>query len=179
MAAVAQAFLFNADAEGVSSYYGGDFEPAFLRALSTVDPIGITKSTVFLGDVIVHSLCERVMAVSHEPRRSSSTVGQDADLYRLVIWDLADAFASQWHTLDLENFPVILGRRNVYCITMGCLPVQFREGIDAHLRGTNGYLGSVEIDVGNPIQKTLLLDQLIDLAVIADGCVTLELSWEG
>jgi hypothetical protein len=106
-------------------------------------------------------------------------VGQDADLYRLVIWDLADAFASQWHTLDLESFTAILGRRNVYCITMWCLPIQFREGIDAHLRGTNGYIGSVEIDVGNPIQKTLLLDQLIDLAVIADGCVTLELSWEG
>jgi hypothetical protein len=68
MAAVAQTFLFNADAEGVSSYYGGDFEAAFLRALSTVDPIGITKSTVFLSAVIVHSLCERVTAVpmSHD-----------------------------------------------------------------------------------------------------------------
>jgi hypothetical protein len=179
MATVAQAFLFNADAEGVSGYYGGDFEPPFLRALSAVDPVGITRSTAFLGDVIVHLLCERVTAVSHKPRRSSSTVGHDADLYRLIVWDLADAFSSQWHTLDLESFPVILGRRNVYCITMGCLPAQFREGIDADVRDTKGYLGSVEIDLGNPIQKTLLLDQLIDVAVVAEGCVTLELSWEG
>ncbi len=179
MATVAQAFLFNADAEGVSGYYGGDFEPPFLRALSTVDPIGITRSTAFLGDVIVHSLCERVTAVSHMPRRSSLTMGHDPDLYRLIIWDLADAFSGQWHTLDLESFPVILGRQNVYSITMGCLPIQFREGVDADLRETKGYLGSVEIDLGNPIQKTLLLDQLIDVAVIAEGCVTLELSWEG
>jgi hypothetical protein len=98
-------------------------------------------------------------------------------LYRLIIWDLADAFAGQWNTLDLESFPIILVRRNVFCITMGSLPIEFRSGIDARLRGINGYLGSVEIDLGNPIQNKLLL--LNDIAVIADGSVTMELSWEG
>src|SRR6266516_5841 len=179
MAFVAQAFLFNADAEGVSSYYGGDFEPPFLRALSAVDPGGITRSTVLLGDVIVSSLCERVFAVSGKPRESSHTVGHDMNLYRTIIWDLADAFVRQWHTLDIESFPTVLGRRNVYWITIASLPIGFRDGIDARLRATNGYLGSVEIDVGNPIQKRLLADQLIDVAVIADGCVTMELSFEG
>jgi hypothetical protein len=101
------------------------------------------------------------------------------DLYRTIIWDLADALSGQWHTIDLEQFPLILGRRNVFCITAATLPVEFREGIDVRLSQTNGYLGSVEIDLGNPIQKQLLFDQLIDVAVIADGRVTMELSWEG
>lgn len=179
MATVAQAFLFNADAEGVSDYYGGDFEPPFLQALSAVDPGGVTRSTALLGDVIVSALCRRVTAVSRGTKGSSHTEGHDMDLYQTVIWDLAEAFAGQWHTLDLEKFPMILGRQNVYCITAATLPVEFREGIDARLRATNGYLGSVEIDLGNPIQKRLLMDQLIDVAVIADGSVTLELSWEG
>src|SRR5271170_2089506 len=155
MATVAQAFLFNADAECVSGYYGGDFEPPFLRALSAVDPRGITRSTALLGDIIPSTLCERVTAVSRKPRGSSHTAGHNMDLYRTIIWDLADAFAGQWHTLDLEDFPIVLGRRNVYCITMASLPIEFRDGIDARLRITNGYLGSVEIDLGNPIQKKL------------------------
>src|SRR6266516_2421638 len=103
MAFVAQAFLFNADAEGVSSYYGGDFEPPFLRALSAVDPGGITRSTVLLGDVIVSSLCERVIAVSGKPRESSHTVGHDMDLYRTIIWDLADGFVTM--ELSFEGTP--------------------------------------------------------------------------
>ena len=74
---------------------------------------------------------------------------------------------------------MILGRRNVYCITAATLPVAFREGINARLRTTNGYLGSVEVDLGNPIQKRLLMTQLIPVAVIADGQVIMELSWEG
>lgn len=179
MDTTAQAFLFDADAEGVSDYYGGDFEPPFLHALSAVDPGGVTRSTVLLGDVIVDALCTRVTAVSREPSGSSHTEGHDMDLYRTIIWDLADALSDQWSTLDLEQFPMILGRRNVYCITAATLPVAFREGINARLRTTNGYLGSVEVDLGNPIQKRLLMTQLIPVAVIADGQVIMELSWEG
>jgi len=179
MTTTAQAFLFNADAEGVSGYYGGDFEPPFLLALSAVDPSGAARSTVLLGDVIVSALCTRVAAVSREPSRFSRTEGHDMDLYRTIIWDLADALSGQWHTIDLEQFPLILGRRNVFCITAATLPVEFREGIDVRLSQTNGYLGSVEIDLGNPIQKQLLFDQLIDVAVIADGRVIMVLSWEG
>jgi len=59
------------------------------------------------------------------------------------------------------------------------LPIELRDRIDESLRNTNGYLGSVEIDLGNPIQKKLLMEQLIDVAVIADGYITMELSWEG
>ena len=110
MTTTAQAFLFNADAEGVSAYYGGDFETPFLQALSAVDPCGGTRSTVLLGDVDVSALCRRVTAVSREPRRSSHTEGHDMDLYRTIIWDLADALSGQWHKLDLEQFPMILGR---------------------------------------------------------------------
>jgi hypothetical protein len=179
MKSVSQAFLFNADAEGVSGYYGGDFEPPFLHALSAVDPDGLTRSTILLGDVIVGTLCKRVVAVAREPKQSSHTEDHDMDLYRTIIWDLADALTGQWHTLDLETFPGILARKNVYCITAATLPAQFRVGINACLRKINGYLGSVEIDLSNPIQKRLLFDQLIDVAVIADGRVTMELSWEG
>lgn len=175
----AQAFLFNADAENVSNYYGGDFEPPFLLALSAVDPRGAARSTVLRGDVIVSALCTRVTAVSRDSKGSSRTEGHDMDLYGLIIWDLADALTCQRHTLDLEQFPLILGRQNVYCITAVTLPAEFREGIDAGLRSTSGYLGSVEIDLGNPIQKRLLVDQLVEVAVIADGRITMELSWEG
>jgi hypothetical protein len=55
------------------------------------------------------------------------------ELYRTVIWDLADAFAGQWNTLNLETFPITLARKNVYCITatpmkIGGYPVEM-EGL--------------------------------------------------
>jgi hypothetical protein len=179
MTIVTQALLFNADANGVSTSYGGEFDPAFLDALSAADPNGTTRSSVFRGDILVSSLCERVTAVSRKPRESSHTVGHDMDLYRTIIWDLADAFAGQWHTVNLETFPEILGRSRVYCICVATLPIELREEIDARLRPTNGYLGSVEIDLGNPIQQELFVKYLIKDAVIDSGSVVIELSSEG
>jgi hypothetical protein len=179
MTMATQAFLFNADAEGVSSFYGGEFDPAFVHAVSIADPAGTTRSSVLSGDVSVSSVCERVTAVSRKPRTSSHTVGHDMDLYRTVIWDLADCFTGQWHTIDLETFPMLLGRRNIYCITAARLPVAFREKIDEMLWSTNGYLGSVEIDLGNPIQRRLFVDYLIDDAVIDAGYIIMELTVDG
>jgi hypothetical protein len=179
MTTATQAFLFNADADGVSSYYGGEFDPAFIRAVSTADPNGTTQSSVLRGDILIGAICERVTAVARKPKTSSHTVRHDMDLYRTIIWDLTDSFAGQWHTIDLETFPMILGGRNVYCITAATLPVELRQNIDAMLWSTNGYLGAVEIDLGNPIQKKLFVDHLIDDAVIAAGSLVMELSSDG
>lgn len=173
------AFLFNADEARNPTSYGISLDSAFLSALSASDPGGKTHSCVMRGDILLGPLCEKVTAVSREPKRSSHTVSHDGALYRTIIWDLADALESQWGTLDLHAFPLILGRHRVYCVTVAHLAAALRVAIDNRLRTSAGYLGAVEVDIGNPIQKSLFVDFLIPDAVITNGTVVLELSLEG
>ena len=172
-------FLFDPAAEGASTWYGGDFDPAFLRALSAADPEGTTRSSVLRGDALVQQLATKITAVSAKGRHSSHVQSHDMEVYRTLIWDFADALSEQWSTVDRETFPLILGRTGVYCIAVPTLLTEFRDVVDRSLRGTMGYLGSIEIDLGSPIQRTIFVDYLVKDAAIVDGQVILELSWEG
>ena len=111
MTTTTQAFLFNADAEGVPASYGGLFDAALLESLSAADQVGVTSSRVLRGDILISSLCERLIEVSSSPKGGGSTIGHDMNVYRTVIWDLADAIQGQWNTLDLETFPFSLRGR--------------------------------------------------------------------
>lgn len=172
-------FFFDAHAEGVPSYYGGVFDPAFLKALSDADPSATVCSRVLRGDALVEMLCGRVKSVTKSNKDVGWTLGYDMELYRTVIWDLADAFAKQWNSLDLESFPLILAQSRVHCIVLPSFPVSLRDSVDRALRETRGYLGSLELDLANPLQSKLFIEHLVDNAFIADGAVCLERDWSG
>lgn len=172
-------FLFDADAEGVSSRYGAEFDPAFLHAVSATDPEGTIASGVFRGDAIPSSLAEKTTSVSSSHGHSSHTRSHDMEVYRTVIWDFADALNDQWHTVDNEEFALTLAQRNVHCISVPTLRAEFCEGIDDLLKGQRGYLGAIEFDLGNPIQVILFIDLLIKDSAILNGQVVMELSFEG
>lgn len=173
------AFLFNADAPGIPYSYGSVFDAAFLKALSAADSAGRTNSGVFRGDVLVRNLTTKITAVSKGENRSGRQQSYDKNLLSTIIWDLADSLAGQWNTVDQEYFPLILGGGNVHCISVPNLPVELKAEIDERLRDTNGYLGAIEVDLGNPIQRSIFIDWLVKDAVISGGQVILELSWEG
>lgn len=179
MTTVAQVFLFDVMADGMPSSYGGHCEPAFLRALSNVDVNGATASQVFRGVALVSELCAKTTAVSSTKKGSSHTKSYDMGLYRTILWDLADAISVQWHSVDEETFPLILGKRPVHCITLPSLAIQFRSKLDKYLKNLNGYLGSIEIDLGNPVQRSIFIDCLIKDVVIRGGQVIMELGFEG
>jgi hypothetical protein len=172
-------FLFNADADGVSDWYGGDFDPAFLRALSEADPTGITRTSVRRGDAIVSELAKKITSVTQDARSSSHVQSYDMEVFRTIIWDLADALSQQWTTLNLEKFPKILGRNNIHCISVDSLTKIIAYAIDRSLQKANGYLGAIELDTGSPIQMKIFSEFLIKDAALIDGQVVLELGWEG
>jgi hypothetical protein len=178
-----QAFFFDAQADGIPSYYGGVFDPAFLVALAVADPTATTRSYVLRGDALVQNLCTRITGVSKTRQGENSiqgyNVGYDMELYRTVIWDLADAFTGQWNTLDLESFPLVLAQRRVHCIVLPSLPISLRDPVDRILRGTKGYLGGLELDLGNPLQSKIFVELLVADSFIANGAVHLERGWDG
>ncbi|MFA5951243.1 MAG: DUF6883 domain-containing protein [Hyphomicrobium sp.] len=172
-------FLFDADADDVSSCYGDYFNQAFLRALSHCDPLGRTNTAVRLGDVMVSSLARRVSQVSASDRGTQRTDTCDEGIYQTIVWDLVDALTQQWHTVNLDAFPLQLARRNTHCIFLSTFNPDFSAPVDQKLRRTRGYLGAIYLDFGNPIQRTLFYELLIDIAVIVGGQVVVELSFEG
>lgn len=174
----AHVFLFDAGYPGVPNYYGGVFDPAFLQALSSIDPHGHTSSRVLRGDAIVSSLCTKTTAVSRlrDARgrdTQSATQSHDTDLYGTIVWDVADAISTQWHTIDDERFPYLLARHNLHCICLPTFPLRFRDKIDSILKRSGGYCGAFEIDPGNPIQRKIFLGLLIDYVFIKRGNVFL------
>lgn len=179
MDTAAVVFLFDGDAPELPCWYGGVFDSAFLAALSSADPAGFTNSSLFRGDALVHNLATKVTGVSKSERQSTYRQSHDKDLLGTVIWDIADSLAGQWNTLDPDAFPLLLGRHSVHCISLPTIPRDLIADIDRSLRGSRGYLGAVEVDLGNPIQRFLFIDHLVKDAVISGGQVILELSWEG
>lgn len=172
-------FLFESQAEGVSDWYGGDFDSAFLRALSVADKKCRTHSAVLRGDAIVDRIATKITAASSDGKGASHTQSVDMELYRTLIWDLADSLSTQWQTIDEDAFPLILGARGLHCIAVPTLPTDLKEEIDRQLRGTKGYVGALQIDLGNPIQRAVFVEFLIKDAVIHSGKVLLDLSWDG
>lgn len=172
-------FLFDADAPDLSSWYGGTFDSAFLIALSSADPEGSSNSSVLRGDVLVHQLATRLTTVSKTERGSSYQRSHDKNLLATVTSDIADSMAGHWYTVDPVAFPLLLGNHNIHCISVPTLPKGLEAKIDRSLRDTRGYIGAVEIDLANPMQRYLYINCLVGDAVIADGQVILELGWEG
>lgn len=172
-------FLFDADAPDLSCWYGGVFDSAFLMALSSVDPAGSSTSSVLRGDALVHELATKLITVSKTERGSSYQKINDMDLLMTVAADISDSIAGHWHTVDPDALPLLLGNHNIHCISVPTLPKGLGAKIDRSLCETRGYLGAIEIDLGNPMQRYLFIDCLVGDAVVADGQVVLELSWEG
>jgi hypothetical protein len=166
--------MFDADFAGLPIYYGSVFDSAFFRALSLADPKGQCSSQLLRGDALVHTLCEKTTAVSRAKDRRgrviiSATRSHDKELYRTIVWDIVEATATQWNTVDDDLFPYLLGSHNVYCITLPTCPLAVREAVDARLRGVPAYCGSVEIDLGNPLQRLIFLEKLIAHVFIHRG----------
>jgi hypothetical protein len=64
-------FLFESQADGVSDWYGGDFDPAFLRALSVANKECRTHPAVLRGDAIVDRITTKATATSSDGKGAS------------------------------------------------------------------------------------------------------------
>lgn len=178
MSVSCHAFLFDDRGAKEPSSYGHEFEAAFFKALGAADRARSVWSVVLRGDLVASTLCEKTTAVSEGPNKSSYTRKMDMELFRTVVWDFADAITTQWHTLDRNTFPSALGHHSIYSLALPTFPLELRAEVDSYLSSAPGYLGALEVDMGNPIQARLI-GMLCADAVIRNDHVFLELSEEG
>ena len=128
------------------------------------------RSTAFRirrGSLLLHFRSLRPDTVTLGPSRfvdgisAAETLANDARLQRLLLWELCDSIAEGWTTTSEEDLPMALGPRNVWVISLWPLSRAIADRFESRLVGDAGYLGAVEIDAGNPLQRELLWESLI------------------
>lgn len=179
MGTSAVVFMFDPQTAKDTFWYGAEFDSAFLAAVSIADPTGKAETAVLRGDAILHTLANKITSVAETGRGTQYTQSVDMEVYKTIVWDIADALASQWTTVDLTTFPTVLASHGIHCITTPTLPTVYRDRVDAGLHGVQGYVGAIELDLGSPLQVAIFIDQLIRDAAIVGGALVQELSWEG
>lgn len=164
---------------------------AFLRALKKVDTQRITRSFVLRGSLLIRRLCYKPARVSasraktnkaSQPRSRSTSIELTGDkkILATLAGDLSDAIADQWHTLDLTELWSFIANHSLDCICLPTLPVDCRSVLDKRLRPScRSYIGAVEPDLANPLQRQLFVDSLIRDAFIAEGAVHMSLEYDG
>lgn len=166
-------FLFNADLPNSPCAYGDIFDSAFLRSVSKVDPRGRTNSAILRGDLLLHRLATIAEPFLFEGRYTANREVVDRDLFTSLAWDFVDAMTLQWHTMDLSAMADVLLSHNVYCLCLPSVDADVAAGIDENLRDVRGYVGALDVDLGNPFQYHCFVGALIEDAVLASGQVLL------
>jgi hypothetical protein len=161
----AYAYLFDEDSEAIRQTLGHGPLAAMLGVA-----LAEFRSTAFRirqGSLLLHFRSLRADEVTLAPSAfvegisAAETLANDARLHRLLLWELCDSIAERWTTTSEEDLPMLLGPQNVWIISLWPLSHLMAERFDAGLAGDAGYLGAVEIDPGNPLQRDLLWESLI------------------
>ena len=165
-------FLFDSNHPEAGNVYGDRFDLAFLRALKASDKKRLTRSRVLRGDLPLWSLCYKPSHVSAMKESSTVEVSADTRFYMLLTGDLCDAFEDQIHTLNVSELASSLVQRHTLtCIFLPSFPSKLRSKVDNLLRKHPYYLGSVVLDLSNPLQFQLSVQSLIEDTFIEGGTV--------
>ncbi len=173
-------YLFDSSAPGVPSWYGGLFDPRFLRALKKADSSGSSHSWLLRGNLLIANLSSRISAVEFDGKRSSHTLRYDKAAIATTTFDFM-----QWVTKPPSRFDMpmlhnaLVELHFAHCITAVSLTSEVAQAIDNVLAGSQFYLGMASVDLGNPIMVKLLMEFLIKDAGVRDGKIWLEADVEG
>ncbi len=161
------ALLFNADVGGYS--YGEHFRDALAKALDAVSGKGKVTSRYLRGDLLLSTLAYKTSAVSYADNGSSQRQSGDTALYATLIGDFVDAVSDQTPGFDPGRLLDAIGLARIYCIFMPTMSASVRDFIDLEMSETEGYLGAVVLDLGNPLQTTPFVSYLFDDMFMEDN----------
>lgn len=161
------AFLFDSNAPGLSSFYGGSCDRLFFEALLHADAKGEVRTRVCRGDVILQSMTGYAISVSMRTRFRQHEFADDADLRISLAVELAALFVKRSPSLDLYEIAASLLTKNIYVITCGTLPAEIADATDRELRPSAAYVAMTRIDMTSVIERSLFVEYVFrDMAVV-------------
>ena len=165
------AFLFNADEKIEGLCYGDYYDHHLFAKNVQLAELNSINTGVLFGDLLLNHVCDRIQEVSQIPdgRSMSKTYHVDKELYVTLACDLTESLAEQWATFDMEQLPLTICSKNIYCVAFTSMPLEMCQHIDIGLKSMPGYLGAAVIDSGNPLHCQLFWDLLIYSLFIKNG----------
>jgi len=163
------AFLFRGDDSRVS-----DFDlicEAIFQTVLTLGPEGVFD--VRSGGILLWRFSERITAVHRTlvAKRTSigHTVRDDKELRATLAVAFAASVSAQRHHLDVKSLPRTLLRQPVECITVSDLPAACIDVVHKDLKNKLAcYMGSFEVDRGDPLTLELAANGLIPFCQYQD-----------
>ncbi|MFT0892757.1 DUF6883 domain-containing protein [Pseudochelatococcus sp. G4_1912] len=161
------AFLFKAKSAPCDSNYATYFRDELLKALNFTNAQDIINSRILHGDFALQLIPYRISAVSKDGRMHK--MSGDYNQYATLIGDFLDASAAQTSSMNYEVLAETIGHEEIYCIFIPSMVERLRSFIDSELKNLSGYLSSIVIDLGNPLQHTLFVRFLFDDLFLKNG----------
>ncbi len=182
------AFLFAAPLRGEEE--GETLDEAFLSALKSADPQGLTDTRVYRGGVLLAGLSYRPSYIKVEPakRRNpgnpvtlQTSWGERSDrgLYATLVGDFVETCLEQWNTLDPSSFWNYVARRALDATFVPSASTSVAQRMDKQLRSHPRYIGAFSPDLGNPLHRYLFIEAMFKDAFTRDGRVFVRAGFEG
>jgi hypothetical protein len=167
------AFFVNVDDPSLESWYGPTVKRALLAAVLAADQDRRALFQTYSGNLL--PLTYRIVNV--EVNSSEMADGRFVDDFSArfaLLCELCDAASEGWCTLDQIQAPWVLYSRSIYIILASAMSESVRQDVDRKLSELSWYLGAMEVDRGNPIQRWLFGESLIPTWFYSNGWVGLD-----
>lgn len=172
-------FLFDADHPSLANgNYASPCEQRLLNALLMNDGSVLYPIRILRGDLLPHTIATRLKALNIPLRNReknsysfSRTEHVDIRSFATIIGDVCDSLEGSATTADLVKLPSLLGRKNIFCLTVNPLNDVGLRCIDCQLHGFPSYIGAVALDAGNPAHIELFSRLLLDCVWVEDGAI--------
>lgn len=152
-------FLFDADNDAFEGYYGTPCgEMLFDAVLSLQQPI---CARVYSGDMMLAQHCQQITAVKKSSEQNSTALCMDRDLYISLLTELVSSIKERENLIAIPNIAAILGRHDIFLITLSNITNVAWRGICQELNGATGFVASFQLDMGNPFHTDLFVQSLI------------------
>ncbi len=174
----AYAFLFNADDPELGLYYGYPCDKALFDSVLKSNKIYPILSILYCGDMLLHNLCDQIRKVERNGNITSSTYTVERDLYITLVTELAQSIKNQFNTISKQDLPLLLAKKNIYCIVITHLSFETMKIINDSINGAPGYIGTFELDLGNPIHIILFIERLIQIGFLNNSELYLKKDYE-
>jgi hypothetical protein len=176
------AFFFDAEDDDLGGYYGPPITNAFFRALLTSGDVDSCCFRIYAGDLLLDTLTRRIAEVQFGGppnfmksgtafRTSSSSWLDNRPARAALAADLAGSLSEGWHLWTGDQTYYYLAAPRTHVLYVEALDLQIVASIAKLLADRRWFIGAAEIDLGNPIQTSLIPGLLVYRGYYRDRCL--------
>jgi uncharacterized protein DUF6883 len=178
-------FLINAEDSTLDSWYGPTIKRELLSAVLEADKNGKCAFQTYWGNLLTLFTYRAVRSSAlpimpnlpqglTDSLLSTTYFVDDFSARYTLLCGLCDTAAESWNTIDQLQAPWILYSRSIYISMVSSLTHDVRVEVDRRLSQFDWYLGAMEVDRTDPLQRRLFGESLIPLWFYRHGWVGTE-----